>query len=307
MNYKILFFLLFLFLLSSCKNPLVIAHRGASGYLPEHTLESVALAHGMNPDFIEPDVVLTKDNELIVLHDIYLEHTTNVAQIFPDRIRKDKHFYAIDFTLAEIKKLSAFERTYGDKQVFPKRFPKARSSFKIPTLREWIELLQGLNKTRKKKIGIYVEFKSPSFHENQGHEIGKRLVEVLNEYDYNKMLDEAFVQCFEPEYLKKLDTKINKIQLLAQNAWKENDIDYDYLVTDQGLDYIASFAKGIGVHISHIMGSDLIERAHKKNLLVHVYTLRKDDYPKGYKTYQHFKNDLIKRGVDGFFTDFPDL
>ena len=307
MKDKIILLCLLLILLPSCKDPLVIAHRGASGYLPEHTLESLSLAHGMNPDFIEPDVVLTKDDELIVLHDIFLEYTTNVAKIFPGRAREDNHFYAIDFTLEEIKKLSVLERSYGEKQVFANRFPKGWSTFKIPTLKEWIELLQGLNKTRNKNIGVYVEFKSPSFHQNEGHEIGEKLIEVLTKYNYQVKLDEIYIQCFEPEKLKKLNTNINKIQLIAQNAWKENDIDYDQLITDRGLEFIATYAKGIGVHISHIIGTDLIKRAHKKNLLVHVYTLRKDSFPEEYKTYQHFKRDIIRFGVDGYFTDFPDL
>lgn len=299
--------IIFTFLIHSCNKPLVISHRGASGYLPEHTLEALSLAHGMNPDFIEPDVVLTKDDELIVLHDIYLESTTNVATLFPKRARDDGHFYAIDFTLEEIKKMSAFERSYGDKQVFEKRFPKGKSTFEVPTLKEWIELLQGLNKSRNKKIGIYVEFKSPEFHKKEGRLIGVKLLEVLNQYNYYKNLDYAYIQCFDPVHLKSLETNISKIQLLGKNNWKMNKVDYDKLLTNEGLDYISSYAKGIGVHYSHIIGTDLIKRAHEKNLLVHVYTLRKDSFPKGYKSYQHFKNDIIKMGIDGFFTDFPDL
>ena len=88
---------------------IVIAHRGASGYLPEHTLPAKALAYGMKPDYIEQDVVMTKDDKLVVLHDHYLDRVTNVATLFPDRARKDGRYYAIDFTLAEIKQLSVTE------------------------------------------------------------------------------------------------------------------------------------------------------------------------------------------------------
>ena len=91
--------------------PIVIAHRGASGYLPEHTLAAKALAHGMGADFLEQDVVLSRDGVALVLHDIYLEATTNVEAVFPDRARDDGRFYAADFTLQEIKQLRAHERT----------------------------------------------------------------------------------------------------------------------------------------------------------------------------------------------------
>ncbi len=90
-------------------NPLVIAHRGASGYLPEHTLEAKALAYGMKPDYIEQDVVMTKDDQLVVLHDHYLDRVTDVAERFPGRARADGRYYAIDFTLAEIKSLRVTE------------------------------------------------------------------------------------------------------------------------------------------------------------------------------------------------------
>ncbi|WP_416374910.1 glycerophosphodiester phosphodiesterase family protein, partial [Methanothrix soehngenii] len=90
---------------------LVIAHRGASGYLPEHTLEAYALAYGMGADYVEPDLVLTKDGVFICLHDIHLESTTNVEEVFPDRAREDGRWYAADFTLSEIKQLKVHERT----------------------------------------------------------------------------------------------------------------------------------------------------------------------------------------------------
>ena len=91
---------------------IVIAHRGASGYLPEHTMESKIMAHGMGVDFIEQDLVLSKDNVPIVIHDIYLNNVTNVATIFPDKKREDNRFYVIDFTFEELKQLTVFERFY---------------------------------------------------------------------------------------------------------------------------------------------------------------------------------------------------
>jgi glycerophosphoryl diester phosphodiesterase len=127
----------------------VIAHRGASGYLPEHTLEAVAMAYAMGADYLEQDVVLTKDDHAIVLHDIHLEAVTNVAQVFPRRARSDGRYYAIDFTLAEIKALQVHERIAlpAGAAVYPKRFPVGWSRFEIPTLEEEITLVQGLNKS----------------------------------------------------------------------------------------------------------------------------------------------------------------
>lgn len=125
---------------------IVIAHRAASGYLPEHTLEAVALAYGMGADFIEQDLVLTKDGVPLVLHDIHLDTTTDVRKKFPDRARIDGRWYAIDFTLEEIKSLKVHERIdpKKDMAVFPSRFPVGHAKFEIPTFVEEIELIQGI-------------------------------------------------------------------------------------------------------------------------------------------------------------------
>ncbi|EOC0592095.1 glycerophosphodiester phosphodiesterase, partial [Cronobacter turicensis] len=116
---------------------LVIAHRGASGYLPEHTLPAKAMAYAQGADYLEQDLVLTKDDQLVVLHDHYLDRVTDVAERFPDRARKDGRYYAIDFTLAEIKSLKfseGFELENGKKaQTFPGRFPMGKSDFRVHT------------------------------------------------------------------------------------------------------------------------------------------------------------------------------
>ena len=164
-NLFIVLSIIMLTICSSCqirRNKLsVIAHRGASGYLPEHTLPSFTLAHSFDVDYIEPDVVMTKDDKLIILHDIHLDTTTNVKEIFPKRSRDDGRFYAVDFSLKEIKILKVHERRRleSGRKYFPKRFESRSSLFIVPTLVEFIELIQGLNKTRNKKIGIYPEIK----------------------------------------------------------------------------------------------------------------------------------------------------
>ncbi len=156
---------------------LVIAHRGASGYLPEHTLPAKAMAYAQGADYLEQDVVMTRDDQLIVLHDHYLDRVTDVAQQFPSRHREDGRYYAIDFTLAEIKQLHFTEGFHleGKKQVqnYPGRFPMNRSDFRIHTLAEELAFIQGLNHSTGKNIGIYTEIKSPWFHRKEGKDISK--------------------------------------------------------------------------------------------------------------------------------------
>src|SRR4051812_7315360 len=146
---------------ASDARPLVIAHRGASGYLPEHTLAAKAYAHALGADFLEQDIVLTKDNVPIVLHDIWLDTVTDVAARFPERKRTDGRYYAIDFTLAEVKQLRVTERVDPKKgvPVFGKRFPAGKSSFQISSLEEELQLIQGLNRSTGRAVGIYPELK----------------------------------------------------------------------------------------------------------------------------------------------------
>ncbi len=150
----------------------VIAHRGASGYLPEHTLPAKALAYGLGADFLEQDVVLTKDRHPIVLHDIHLDTVTDVADRFPERARADGRYYALDFTLAEIKTLAVHERwDHKNRQpVFAGRFP-SENRLSVPTLAEEIELVQGLNTSTGRDVGIYPEIKKPAWHREQGYDI----------------------------------------------------------------------------------------------------------------------------------------
>ncbi|MEM7311532.1 MAG: glycerophosphodiester phosphodiesterase, partial [Planctomycetota bacterium] len=195
--------ILTLFSTSTCADEdfLIIAHRGASGYLPEHTLPAVAMAHGLGADYIEQDVVLTKDKHPIVLHDIHLDTVTDVATKFPNRKREDGRYYAIDFELAEIRLLRVNERIdlATGKPVFPGRFPLGKSRFEIPTLAEEIELIQGLNKSTARDVGIYAEVKQPAWHRNAGFEISRIVIQVLKDYGYESKTDRAYLQCFDPE------------------------------------------------------------------------------------------------------------
>ena len=178
---------------------IVIAHRGASGYLPEHTLEAKAMAHTMNADFIEQDLVLSKDDIPIVIHDIYLDNVTDVATKFLDRKRNDNRYYVIDFTFDELKSLRVTERfnPKTGEQFYPNRFPKNKGNFKLHSLQEEIELIQGLNKSTSKNIGIYPEIKEPEFHRKEGKNLTEIVLKVLSDYGYKTKKDNCILQCFD--------------------------------------------------------------------------------------------------------------
>ncbi|MEP2944134.1 MAG: glycerophosphodiester phosphodiesterase [Hyphomicrobiales bacterium] len=299
---------------------LIIAHRGASGYLPEHTLAAKALAHGMNPDYIEQDVVLTKDGVPVVLHDHFLDTVTDVAQKFTARKRDDGRYYAIDFTLAEIKTLKVFERIdlKTGKQVFPDRFPSGLSSFTVPTLEEELELIKGLNVSSGKAIGIYPEIKAPAFHQSEGQDISKIVLEVLKKHGYAGKDDAVYVQCFDWNETQRIRTELGYqgklIQLIAENSWDESpNVDFDTLRQKEGLISIAKIADGIGPWIAHIVDdsgtpTDLVTNAHAAGLELHPYTLRADALPDWAKTFDDAMSAILfKAGADGLFTDFPDL
>ena len=280
-------------------NKIVIAHRGASGYLPEHTLEAYAMAYAQGADYIEPDLVMTKDGRFVCLHDIYLEPSTNVEQVFPDRVREDEHWYAIDFTLAEIKQLHAHERLEN-------RFPADKALFEVPTLEEMIELVQGLNKTTGRDVGVYPEMKEPEWHGENGLPMEAALVDVLGRYGYKGKDAKVFIQCFWPGPLVQirnvLKSELPLIQLIS------DDEDSDQLVTEEGIAFVASYANGIGPDKTRIEANPaLVEWAHKKNLVVHPYTVRSDDVPDAYETTQkELEQYYFTWDVDGLFTDFPD-
>lgn len=306
--------------LAVASEKIVIAHRGASGYLPEHTLAAKALAHGMGADYIEQDVVLTKDGVPVVLHDHFLDTVTDVAVKFHDRKRADDRYYVIDFTLAEIKTLSAFERIdlKSGKQVFAERFPVARSSFQVPTLEEELELIKGLNKARGKSIGIYPEIKAPAFHRAEGQDISAIVLSVLKKHGYATKKDAIYLQCFDWNETQRIRNELGYegklIQLIAENDWNESpNVDFEALRTVAGVTEIAAIADGIGPWIPHVvddMGhpTNLVKNAHAAGLDLHPYTLRADALPKWAKSFDDVMDTvLFKAGADGIFTDFPDL
>ena len=293
----------------SIKKITVVAHRGASGYLPEHTLASKAMAHAMNADYIEQDLVLSKDDIPIVIHDILLDDVTNVLEKYPNRKREDGKYYVIDFTFKELKKLEVTERFDSETgiQIYPNRFPKEKSSFRLHSLQDEIELIQGLNKSTGKHIGIYPEIKNPEFHHKNGKDISKIVLGVLTNYGYNSKEDNCILQCFDTKELERIRKKLNSDLFLVQLMESSEQ--------QSQLPFFASYADGIGPWYKQVIAkkinndfliTSLVEEAHKLGLIVHPYTFREDSLDE-FDSFQQMIDVIIHQaGADGGFTDFPD-
>ena len=310
----------------STTKKLVIAHRGASGYLPEHTIAAKAMAYAQAADYIEQDLVMTRDDELVVLHDHYLDTVTNVAELFPGRHRSDGRYYVIDFSLDEIRQLSVVERFEMidgvASAVFKDRFPLGLSSFRVHTFAEEIELIQGLNISTGNSTGLYPEIKSPEFHHEEGKDIAMATLRVLKKYGYRSKTDRVFLQCFEfselqrihDDLMPELGMDLRLVQLMGTEE------EYQWMLQSDGMKRLAAYVDGIGPSAYLLIGMDstaedikvtkLVERAHAAGLRVHPYTFRREtnQMPPFVQDYDDFLRIFLEEvGVDGVFTDFPDL
>lgn len=292
--------------------PLIIGHRGASGYRPEHTLASYRLAAEMGADFIEPDLVSTKDGVLIARHENEIGGTTDVAAKFPARkTTKTVDGQAItgwfteDFTLAEIKTLRANERLAFRSHEFDGRF-------EVATFDEVIVLAQQLGRELERPVGIYPETKHPTYFRGIGLPLEERLLAALDAHGWNSREAPVFIQSFESGNLRELrkKTRVRLIQLVSGPA----------AVDAAGLKDIATYADGIGPEKRLLIpvdaegnllpATDLVQRAHAAKLLVHTWTVRieKEFLPAGYKGRAESEFERLRDlGVDGIFSDFPDV
>jgi len=297
-------------LLAAEPTPLIIAHRGASGYLPEHTLAAKALAYAQGADYLEQDIVLSKDGVPIVQHDVTLDSTTDVATRFPGRQRANGSFYAIDFTWAELRQLRLVERFHPKtgKAVYPQRFPTGVGEFRINTFEEELQFIQGLNRSTGRKVGIYPEVKLAGWHRQQGHDVSKAVLALLGSYGYATKADPCFIQCFELEELRRLRGELGwKGRLVFLTGGKSS-----WTVTPEGLRELAQVVDGIGPPLSAVAVernlTGLVARAQAVGLQVHPYTLRNDALPKGFSSGRDCFAFLCREAkVDGLFTDFPDV
>jgi glycerophosphoryl diester phosphodiesterase len=310
-------------------SPIIIAHRGASGYRPEHTLASYELAIGMGADFIEPDLVATKDGVLIARHENEISETTDVAGRPEFAARKtikriDGHevpgWFTEDFTLAEVKTLRARERLPFRDQTF-------NGQFEVPTFAEVLELARRKSAETGRTIGVYPETKHPSYFRSLGIPLEEPLLSALEGEGYRGRTAAVYIQSFEVGNLRELRklTDLPLIQLLEAEGqpWDftvaGHSRTYRDLATPAGLAEIATYADGIGPNKRMIVpaGPDgrlllpttLVEDAHRAGLLVHPWTFRSD----GSFLAAEYAGDpereygqFFSLGVDGLFSDFSD-
>jgi glycerophosphoryl diester phosphodiesterase len=254
----------------------IVAHRGASGYLPEHTLEAYAKAIDLGADMIEPDLVATKDGVLIARHEPNLIATTDVATKFPARKRTmqvdgvdEEGYFASDFTLAEIKTLRAV-------QAFAERPQGFNGLYPIPTFDEVLALVQDKSRKSGRTVGVYPETKHPTYHQQLGLPLEERLLASLDRVGWNRAGAPVFIQSFETANLKALraQTKVRLIQLVDADAVDPRtgqityaapfDRPYDWtaagrggtfgdLLTPAGLDEVKTYADGIAPWKRHLV------------------------------------------------------
>ena len=263
--------------------PLVIGHRGASGYLPEHTLESYKRAIELGADFIEPDLVATKDGVLIARHEPNITGTTDVSTRAEFAGRKTKKmvdgvqeegWFASDFTLAEIKTLRAI-------QPMADRDQSNNGKFQIPTLDEVLDLAKSEGTKAGRTVGVYPETKHPTYHVNLGLQLEDRLLATLGKYGYTTKTSPVIVQSFEVSNLKYLRTKtqIRLVQLVDADDVKADgsmslvapyDKPYDFavagdsrtfasLLTPAGLKEVKTYADGIGPWKPYLIPSKQVD------------------------------------------------
>lgn len=317
--------------IAAAQSPLIIAHRGASGERPEHTMAAYALAVEQGADFIEPDLVLSKDGVLVARHENEIGETTDVASRPEFASRKTVKiidgqsytgWFTEDFTLAELKSLRARER-----------LPQLRGTahdgeYEIPTFEEILIWLAKLNEGRAKKIGVYPETKHPSYFTQIGLPHEAPLLKLLSQYGYQGPDAPVFIQSFEVGNLQALRQKsdLPLIQLMSADGHPADrpDISYAQMRTAEGLRAIAAYANGVGAEKSLVVpvGSNgllgeptsLVQDAKAANLDVHIWTIRRENafLPPALRSSanpaEHGKVDqeieaFIRAGVAGIFTD----
>ncbi len=296
----------------SATAPVVIAHRGASGYLPEHTTEAAVMAYMMGAEYLEQDCVLSKDGIPVVLHDLTLDDITNVAELYADRKRADGHWYVMDFSLSELRTLRLTERRSPGRawKNSTTRFPLEQGSFRISTLEEHLQLIQGMNRTRGRNTGVYVEIKDPVRHREAGMDASTIILSILKKYGYDSADAPVFVQCFEESEVRRIRNELKSPLPLIWLVGKAP--------TPEKIREAAGFCDGIGALLTLVVTgttpegdpkiSDVVSVAHSEGLQVHVWTFRADAMPEFVDNPETLLEWLtVDAGVDGIFADQPDI
>jgi glycerophosphoryl diester phosphodiesterase len=322
------------------RQPIVIGHRGASGYRPEHTLASYTLAIEMGADFIEPDLVSTRDHVLVTRHENEISGTTDVADHPEFAARRTTKtidgspvtgWFTEDFTLAELRTLRARER-------LPEIRPLNTAFdglYQVPTFEEVIQL------AKRHRVGIYPETKHPTYFDSIGLSLEEPLVRALNANGYRGRDAKVFIQSFEVANLKALRrlTRVPLVQLVDETGKPYDFVvagdprTYADLVTPAGLEEVAGYARGLGANKNLIVPRDsanrllapttLVRDAHRAGLVVHPWTFRRENdfLPEDFRQgdpdsplYRAAPGDLpaelrlfYQLGVDGVFSDNPDV
>lgn len=310
---------------------LIIAHRGASGERPEHTLAAYDRAIDQGADYIEPDLVPTRDGVLVARHENEISGTTDVAERPEFAARAATRtidgeevtgWFTEDFTLAELRTLRARER-------LPDIRP-ANTAFdglwQVPTLAEIIALVQAREAELGRTIGLYPEIKHPAYFSSIGHDLAAMLVQQLHAAGYRDADDPVFIQSFEVTPLQRLDTMtdLRLVQLVSAQAGPADlpDMTYAGMLTPQGLAGIAAYADGIGAELALLVdeqgsGTGLVDAAHAAGLVVHGWTLRKENafMPSRHRSsdvrlhlvgcFPYYWVEIAATGIDGVFTDDP--
>lgn len=307
---------------------LIAAHRGASGYFPEHTLESYAAAMTMGADLIEPDVVVTKDGVLIARHENELSDTTDVAMKFPERKTTKRidgkdisGFFSEDFLWSEIQTLRAKERlSFRDQS--------KNGLYRVPRLEEVVALVESYNKTNGTRVGLYPETKHSVYFESIGLPIEPSLLSVLDASWFSKNPELVYIQSFEVENLMKL-SRMQRIPYrrmflvdrkdrspVYSSSYPGQKRSYGEWLSLQGMKDLSGFVFGIAVRKDLLvresaMGavpSDVVSKARQHDLAVHTWTLREERQfvlPM-FKSASEELTFLVSTGISGFFADFPD-
>ncbi|CAB3237311.1 unnamed protein product [Arctia plantaginis] len=324
-------------------HPLIIGHRGASGYVPEHTLASYALAVFMGADYIEPDLVMTRDHQLVARHDNELGLTTDVAKRPEFSCRRTNKtvdgieltgWFSEDFTLAELKTLRVIER-------IPDIRPgnaRLDGALLIPTLQEIIDLVKALEISQKRVIGLYPEIKHSTYYRSLGLSMEQKLVDILHRNSYKERNDPVYIQSFEVNNLKELKTltDLRLLQLFESDKSLQpfdqlqlgTNLTYGQMATPEGLREVATYAYAVGPDKSYIIPRDennnlgdattFVSDAHAAGLKVHPYTFRAENnfLPSEYQTKDKVPTEIgnlaaeiqayFDAGIDGLFCDQPD-
>lgn len=282
------------------EKPVLIAHRGASGYLPEHTLAGYELGIKMGADYIEPDLQMTADGVAVVMHDGTLNRTTNVEALFAPR---NGGYKVSDFTLAEIKTLTVEPtRTAGTE--YPGFTPSMANPFQVPTFEEVLDWLSAKNAADGTQIGVYPESKTP-----YDAALNAEIIRAMQAHGYTDAADKVILQSFSFQAAAELD------DLLDQNGMEAVIAQLGYATLQDGvfgvtsdggfrtLEEIAGYADGLGMSLGGALGADFVSAAHDLGLAVHVWTFR----PTSLDQAMAQMVPVLEWGVDGIFTDYADL